>query len=203
LGAIEQANSPAGTRALGAANAADTSRTLLFAATVVPARIDSRQTGFPVAYVSYYNTGMNLAGPRRSICVAPLMAVFLLCFVAFLYPQKPTTGAEVSVVPARDHPAHVVRADNGAPGDGHPFAGGYPVASIEEAEVGSKQPAGEHQLSVPLLMAFLGLLIGLLLTGSRMFGRDRLALLVEHRLPSVVARPRRGPTAPLLEVFLL
>jgi hypothetical protein len=59
-----------------------------------------------------------------------------------------------------------------------------------------------HYFAV-FLLAFLGLVLGLLLKGARIWSRITAPLVFNRRLRPLVFRPPRGPTLPVLQVFRL
>jgi hypothetical protein len=59
-----------------------------------------------------------------------------------------------------------------------------------------------HYFAV-FLLAFLGLILGLLLKGARIWSRVTAPLLFNRRLRLSISHPPRGPTLPVLQVFRL
>ena len=130
------------------------------------------------------------------------MATLLLCLGVFLYPQQlaqPTIGSETPAAPAAGRSTQTGTAQLV---DGYTSAGSHLVASVEEVEPEDKKPVNAEYLTSLLAVVYFGCILGLLF-GGRIRGRDGALLLAFRRLPSLVPRPPRVPTASLLSVFRL
>lgn len=112
------------------------------------------------------------------------MAGVFVCFLIALSPQQPSN-------------AH----DHGAPRGGHAAYANSVITPEEESDGGDKRPVNADSLSA-LLLGFLTAILGIFV-GGWMRSRDRVSLLAERCLSSVVPICPRGFENSLLKVFRL
>lgn len=145
---------------------------------------------------------MNLPKSTASARITPFVATVLLCLGAFLNPQQlaqPTIGSETPATPAAGRSAQTGTAQLV---DGYTSAGSPLVTFVEEVGPEDKQPVNAEYLTLLLTVFYFGCILGLVF-GGRIRDRDDALLLAFRRLPSLVPRPARVPTASLLSVFRL
>ena len=95
-----------------------------------------------------------------------LVVAFLLCLGVFLQPL-PATGSEA---PSALAMANLPRVDLETNGNGHPLDVTYLVAPVVEAEDAEKDPLNAELLTMLLLTASFGAIVGWLLTNAQRQG---------------------------------